>query len=570
MLRRRLTIRFALQISFAGILLITLAAFILDWMVDELNYIEIKRNFSPYGIARLIDEADVDEHGLIKNSKLLTLLKQDGGWLQSLDEQGKVLQSFYTPDDVPLQYEPGQLIDYWRGSESFPYTLGLWIHSKGDRQYILLYGKAAPSSPSLQPYIEAANIAGKTIYFPQAEEASLAEMNGWIQVIDSSGHEIASWNKPDNAPGSYGLSELAMRSVYYDQYGSILHSQYDKTSGNTWIMQLPVTERLHKASLLPNVRTEMQVILISLGLFFAGGFIVFIMLAIGYASRFVRPVFDIIDSIQLVAAGNLELSTRPMKKRKKHLFKEVMDSIHSLAAVLQASKRAESETQAYREEWIAGVTHDMKTPLSSIQGYAHMLATDKYSWSEEEVRSFASTILEKSQYMDQLMEDLALTYRLRSGELPVQLEPHSIGSLLQEAAAKAAAHPMYANRKIHYELPSNDIIGEVHPPWFERIIDNLIANSLLHNTIDTSIHIKLLPLPNDGWQLNISDNGKGMDEQTVNLLFQRYYRGTNTEQSIVGSGLGMAITKELVQAMGGRIDIASQLNKGTTISLIWD
>jgi len=570
MLRRRLAVRFALQISLAGVLLIALAVFIMGWMFDELNYIDIKRNFAPYGISRLIDEADIDEQGMITNSELLKLLKEDGGWLQSLDEQGNVLQSFYAPDDLPIQYKPGQLIDYWEGNKSFPYMLGLWIHIKGDHQYIILYGKAAPSSPPLRPYIEAANIIEGTIHFPQATEAELAKMNGWIQVIDSSGNEVASWNKPETAPSVYGLSELAMRTVYYDQFGINFHSEYDEASGNTWIMQTPVTERMHQASILPNVRTEMQVIIISLGLFFAGSLIVFIILAIGYANRFVRPVLDIVDSIQHVAAGHLELHTRPMKKRKKHLFKEVMDSIHSLAATLKASKHAEIETQTYREEWIAGVMHDMKTPLSSIQGYAHMLATNQYSWSEEEVRSFASTILEKSQYMDQLMEDLALTYRLRSGELPVQLEAHSIGNLLQDAAARAAAHPLYANRTIHYELPFKEIVGNVHPPWFERIIDNLIANSLLHNSPDTYIHIELLSLPNSGWQFNIRDNGKGMDSQTVKLLFQRYYRGTNTEQSVAGSGLGLAVTKELVQAMGGRIEIASELNKGTTISLIWD
>lgn len=569
MLRRRLTIRFALQISFAGILLIVLAVLILDWMFKELNYIDMKRNFSPYGISKLIDEAEIDEHGKIINSELLKLLKEDGGWLQSLDEQGNVLQSFYTPDDIPQHYNPGQLIDFWEGTKPFPYMIGLWIHIKGDRQFIILYGKSAEHPLSLRPYIEASTINNGTIHLSDSAEAELEEMQGWIQIIDSTGSEIAAWNKPAQAPNVYSLSELALRTVYYDQYSMMFYSDYDEATGLTWILQFPATERLHQASIFPNVRTELQVIILSLAMFFAGSLIVFILLAVGYANQFVRPVFDIVDSIEQVAAGKLELNTRPIKKRKKHLFKEVMDSIHSLASVLKASKQAEIETQTYREEWIAGVMHDMKTPLSSIQGYAHMLATTKYSWSEEEVRSFASTILEKSQYMDQLMEDLALTYRLRSGELPVKLEPHSIGSLLREAAAKAAAHPLYANRSISYEFPSNDVIGKVHPPWFERIIDNLIANSLLHNPPDTAIHIILESLPDDGWQLTLSDNGKGMDEQTVKELFERYYRGTNTEQSAVGSGLGMAVTRELVQAMGGRIEITSELNKGTTFRLIW-
>lgn len=569
MLRRRLTVRFALQISLAGVLLAILAIAILVWMITELNKIDIKRSFAPYGIMQLINDAEVDENGLIVHSTMLDLLEQDGGWLQSLDEQGNVLQSFFTPEDVPERYEPGQLIDLWQGKHPSPYIIGLWIHSKGAHTYILLYGISASSSQYLVPFIEQAELNEDSILLPETVEMELANMGGWIQVINSEGNEIASWNKPAHAPSLYTLSELALRSTYFDEYGTVFQTDYDEQTGYTWILQAPVTEKLHHTSIIPNVRSEIQVMLISLVMFIAGALIVFIVLAIGYANRFVKPVLDIIDSIQRIAVGSLEQVSFSKQKQKKHLFKEVMESIHKLAATLRASKDAEQKTQLYREEWIAGVTHDMKTPLASIQGYAHMLAADKYSWTDDEVRSFAATILEKSQYMDQLMEDLALTYRLRSGELPVALDQHSIGALLQEAVVRASAHPAFSTRSISCTLPKQEIFGKVHAPWFERIIDNLIANSLLHNSNDTNITIELEPLADDGWCISVIDDGQGMDEQTVNQLFRRYYRGTNTEQSVAGSGLGMAITKELVQALDGEIQVDSKPGHGTTIRLIW-
>ncbi|WP_307587615.1 sensor histidine kinase [Paenibacillus wynnii] len=79
----------------------------------------------------------------------------------------------------------------------------------------------------------------------------------------------------------------------------------------------------------------------------------------------------------------------------------------------------------------------------------------------------------------------------------------------------------------------------------------------------------MIELPEKGWRIDFSDNGQGMDQQTIARLFDRYYRGTNTDSSIEGSGLGMAITKELVQAMGGRINVSTQMGEGTVISALF-
>lgn len=256
-------------------------------------------------------------------------------------------------------------------------------------------------------------------------------------------------------------------------------------------------------------------------------------------------------------------------KQGYRIFSEVMDSIDSLATTLQAGKDAEEQTQKNREDWIAGVTHDMKTPLASIQGYAYMLDAEKYSWSAEEVRQFASTILEKTVYMNKLINDLALTYRLRNGGIPVILEEKDLCSLLSDAVLRATSHPIYEGSQVNCLTPSTPIMAAVYPQGFDRIVDNIVANGLIHNSPGTRMEIELVELPEQGWRIDFKDNGKGMDQQTIERLFDRYYRGTNTDSVIEGSGLGMAVTKELVQAMGGHIKVRSELSQGTVISITW-
>ena len=569
MLRKKLFVRFAFQIMVVGILLIGIAVAILVWMIKEFSNIELQRQFSPSGISKLISEATVDEQGYITNSDLLELLEDDGGWLQSLDENGNVIQSFFTPDDVPTSYEPALLIDYWLGKKPFPYSLGLWIQTKGDYTFTMLYGKKYQSPPSLKPLIEDATITNHTIQFSETYFSQLNNTNSWVQVFNEQGSEIASWNKPDYAQDHYSLKELALRSSYYVDYGIAIDSEYDEQTGLTWIVQYPIVNDDVSTRLLPNVSPELELIIKAALLFLISSLIIFIVLAIWYANRFMNPIMEIVRHIQQLGQDK-PLDKVKNRRSKKALFSEVIQTIGSVEERLQATKQAELKTQSYREEWIAGVTHDMKTPLSSIQGYAHMLATDKYQWSDEEIRSFATVMIEKSDYMNQLLEDLSLTYRLRSGNLPVTLSKHNIGVLVTNAVQLTLQHPSFSNTKIRVLLPDEqDVYGVVYGPWLERIIYNIVANAILHNDETTTITIELKASDNDSWKLIFKDNGQGMDSETLQQLFDRYYQGTSTEIRSEGRGLGMAITKELVYAMDGTIHVSSEVGKGTTIELSW-
>lgn len=577
MIRKRLAVKFALQMAVAGAVLALLAAVIVIWMLGKFQDIEVSRNFAPLGISRLISGADIDSNGLIVKPELLQRLEEDGGWLQSLDEKGKVLQSFNAPSDLPARYLPGQLMDYWIGNEPFPYKLGLWIQEKDGQLYTLLYGSRSPTEDLLQRIIDDGQLLNHTLSFTDHSVALLNEMGAGVQVLDHEGTEIASWRKPEDALASYTLQELAMRAHNQVQFDLAMDTQYDKRTGLTWVIHFPRNSMENEAIQAPLIQSELQVIIIGIAAFLLSALLMFILLSLWYANRFGKPILLILGWIQRMGKGEynekiegIGKNNKGNWKRKYRIFGEVMESVHSLALRLNAGKDAAEQTQRNREEWIAGVTHDMKTPLASIQGYAHMLEAERYSWSEEEVRQFASTVLEKTAYMDKLINDLALTYRLRSGEIPVRFEPMDICSLLSESVLRAALHPVYEGRLVRCSTPSTPIISTVYSPWFDRIVENIIANGFMHNPPGTQIDIELITLPDKGWRIDFRDNGNGMDQETIRRLFDRYYRGTNTDSALEGSGLGMAVTKELVHAMGGRIEVNSKLGQGTVISILWD
>ncbi|MEH6938670.1 HAMP domain-containing sensor histidine kinase [Bacillus sp. JJ664] len=578
MIRRRFAIRFALQLAMTGLFLVAIAIMIVIWVLGRLEDIEINRNFAPMGISRLISEAEVDSKGLIVDSVFIKQLKADGGWLQSLDSNGNVVQSFNTPTDLPSSYIPGQLMDYWLDKETFPYKLGLWIQEKDGHYYTLLYG--APKSPTkelLQQIINDGLIHEQQISFSYSTIVQLNKSGSWVQVLDRKGMEVASWEKPKDAVTSYTIQELAMRSHNQAMYGIVMDTKYDKKKGLTWVLQSPIDKVTSSTVPAPFFKTEAQVIIMGITAFLISALLIFILLSLWYANRFGTPVLSILGWIQKLGKGDYtnvqsENEGRNQKGDWKHgyrIFSEVMDSIHVLAITLQAGKDAEEQTQKNREDWIAGVTHDMKTPLASIQGYAYMLEAEKYSWSDEEVRQFASTIIEKTVYMNKLINDLALTYRLKNGVIPINIEEKDLCCLLSDSVLRATSHPMYENSQVNCITPSTPIMARIYPQGFDRIVDNIVANGLIHNSSGTKMDIELVALPENGWHIDFKDNGKGMDQQTIERLFDRYYRGTNTNSAIEGSGLGMAVTKELVQAMGGQIKVNSKVGHGTVISIIW-
>ncbi|WP_347239816.1 sensor histidine kinase [Polycladospora coralii] len=105
--------------------------------------------------------------------------------------------------------------------------------------------------------------------------------------------------------------------------------------------------------------------------------------------------------------------------------------------------------------------------------------------------------------------------------------------------------------------------------WFQRVIDNLLENAVKYNPSGTTITVSISLIEQHLIKITIEDNGIGMDKETLDKLFQRYYRGTNTSDSGNGTGLGMAITKQLVQLHGGSINVKSTPQKGTTVRIIF-
>src|SRR5699024_4083807 len=134
----------------------------------------------------------------------------------------------------------------------------------------------------------------------------------------------------------------------------------------------------------------------------------------------------------------------------KGLYKSVFYNLNDLSDQLKRSEKERKRLDVMREEWIANISHDIKTPLSSIQGYAEMLKDPEYDFSLTERREYAEIIEEKSLYIKEVMEDLNLSTRLKNNELALNKQKTNVVAMLRRIVIDLLNNPQYADRDITF------------------------------------------------------------------------------------------------------------------------
>ncbi|GGD56169.1 ATP-binding response regulator [Paenibacillus nasutitermitis] len=576
----RLTFRIIAWFLLVGFILSVIAGGILYWTYHQLMRIEADRDFGNVGLSRLVDTIRTEGGDLKFDSEMLEIVHRKGGWLQRIDESGHVTDAFYTPPDVPDSYGPGELNAYWMREAPFPYDIYLWIQEKNGVTHTLLYGVKKQADPLLKQLADRGSIAGRTIELPENLGEKLRESGSWLQILDADGDELASSNKPSTgALERFSIQDIALRSFYPDRYGTRQFTQYDQATERTWVLTSPLAGNLPEAS--PFIDPVSKVLAVGIGLLLLASMLVFTIVSYLFGHSFGAPIIHMIKWLRLLREGSYvepampdgtprSLNRHGRRKRKYRIYGDVIHSLDSLSETLRINKRKQAEYERNREEWIAGVSHDLKTPLSSIKGYAHMLEAETYEWAADEVRSFAKVILDKSTYMEGLINDLTLTYQARSGSGAPSLEEVDLNTYIAEAVRESSFHPQYRKKRIRFVPWNRAVIYSVYKPWFQRIVDNLVANALMHNREGTILTISVSAAAGGGVTVAFADDGEGMDEQTASRLFERYYRGLDTESRAEGTGLGMAVTKALTEGLGGTIEVETAQGSGTVIRLKWD
>ena len=223
------------------------------------------------------------------------------------------------------------------------------------------------------------------------------------------------------------------------------------------------------------------------------------------------------------------------------------------------------QLERVRRDFVANVSHELKTPLTVIGGVAETLVDD--GLTPDERRRFAEMIAGNTRRMQRLVDDLLDLSRIESGGW----RPAPIAVDLQAIVAEvfAAVRPRVASSvSLVSELPSDAAAPYADPTALRQVISNLVDNAVRH-TSNGSVRVTALARAN-GVTIRVTDTGDGIAPEHLARIFERFYRvDTARSRAEGGTGLGLAIVRHLVEAHGGTVGAESTLGAGTTISLFF-
>lgn len=384
---------------------------------------------------------------------------------------------------------------------------------------------------------------------------ALQRNNLWLQIIDHEGNEVLSSRKPKELLEHYTPAQLLELYQKSSNGGSSVFFGRIQNKGKDWTYIIGFPIKISKLTTYLNADRFTQG-----KSFFARligiMFLVVMITGVFYGFWISKQLSRMITSVGEIASR----AYRPVKA--KGLYHDVYESLSKLDEEIKVSDQERKRNEKHREEWIANITHDLKTPLSPIKGYAELLADPEYPISDEDIIRYGSTILKNSLYAEELVNDLKLSYLLKNCMFPLNKIEFDIVRFIQEIVIDILNNPDYQARSINYTSDNKAIGFHFDTSLLKRALNNLIYNSLVHNSPETVINI--LVCIGDRLEIHIEDNGKGMSEEELRNLFSRYYRGTNTEEKPEGTGLGMAIAKQIIEFHGGEILVKSEPGSGTS------
>ena len=570
-IKRRLTFHFSFQFIAIIACVCCVLFCALMFLAYYLSKQDIKRDLPSGSLSVLTGDTTVEGGKATVSDDLAKQLKQEGLWYQVLNKQGKVIGEINSPKDLPKHYGLSELLEMDKTKKFKGYNVVTELDTflTTPTYYILGY-KSDLKDQLYALYAE----YNKQSVPPKSDipliKKALKEKDASLQILNEKGDILASI-RMSKEKTRYDPLEIISRKIEQDKYDSTATVFHDPKKKISWVFYTP--NNYHSITDESIIRKAWMIsIIVAVSVLIAT-----IAFSIWNAFRYGGPLLLFTSWLGRMGSGNYsEVLTQKERKRvfrkngkvrfQYRLYSEVITAFYEMAEQLSLAEKERKQLETTREEWMTGISHDLRTPLSTIQGYGHMLESGHYNWNEEELKEIGQTLRDKSEYMVELVEDFSLAFKLKNNVVVLETKKVDVHQLLQHIVLKFVNDRTIENVQFSYVPVHLQPFIQADARWFERMVDNLIFNAIKHNPKNTTITISTA-IKSDRVLITIQDDGIGMDEETQKNLFDRYYRGTNTTEKTEGAGLGMSIAKAICELHKGHIEVRSTLHEGTAIIL---
>ena len=281
----------------------------------------------------------------------------------------------------------------------------------------------------------------------------------------------------------------------------------------------------------------------------------------GFASyTILRPLRQLQSHIKQIGLGNFRTSLNIRAPRE---LRDLVDAVNRMGIKLQ-------ELDDMKEEFLAHVSHELRTPMASIQEGTHLLLDEIPGPLSQEQRTTLRIMADSSRRLITLISTILDLSKMNAGMMEYRIVPTDIKRVADMSVKKVQLLADAKHVQLLLEGPAQQVWVKADVFRIEQVLDNLLSNALKFSSEGGIVKVVMKPdLSSGTLEVSVSDGGPGIQAEDLPYIFERFYQGrTKAKLAAPGSGLGLALAKNVVEAHGGRIWIESEAKKGTTVRFV--
>ena len=270
----------------------------------------------------------------------------------------------------------------------------------------------------------------------------------------------------------------------------------------------------------------------------------------GHLSQRFKMIFNAIDKI---GNGDFNVSIESNGSKHDHLMSKLSVKVNNMAKQL-------SSMENMRQDFVSNVSHEIQSPLTSIRGFAALLQNEKLTY--EEKKSYLQIIETETKRLSKLSDNLLKLSSLDCGTKELQIETYDLDKQLKNVILSLESQ--WSKKNIEFEIECTHTIINADKGLMSEVWINLLNNGIKFTPCDSKMFVSIKK-DDVSIEVTIKDSGIGINEEEQKCIFERFYMvDKSRKRELGGNGLGLAITKKIVDLHGGSIRVESEINKGAS------
>lgn len=279
-----------------------------------------------------------------------------------------------------------------------------------------------------------------------------------------------------------------------------------------------------------------------------------------------KPLKELSIAMQRISTGDFDYH---MANRRDDEIGILFDNYEQMRLQLKENEEEKAQNEKKSKELVSNISHDLKTPITSIKGYVEGIM-DGVADTPEKMDKYIKTIYNKANDMDRLINELTTYSGIDSNKIPYHFHILNVSDYFSDCVEEVGLDLESKNMHLNFtNLVPADTCVVADPEQLKKVINNIISNSVKYMGHDNGvIDIRILD-EIESVKIEIEDNGKGIESKDIGNIFERFYRTDSSRNSLQGgSGIGLSIVKKIIEDHGGYVWATSRQGEGTCMHFV--